>query len=640
MGIPLRVLIIEDSEDDMLLLLRELRKGGYDPDHLRVETAEEMAAAMEGQIWDLALSDYVLPRFSGMEALRLWREREEDLPFIVVSGKIGEETAVAAMKAGANDYLIKGSTSRLVPAIARELQEAEVRRKRREAERALSRSEERYRRLVAAVSNYTYTVELAEGHVARTSHGQGCLAVTGYTSDEYDSRPNLWYEMIHDEDRDRVLASIARLEARKGVVTLEHRIVRKDGEIRWVRNTIVPTWDDGGRLTAYDGLIADITERKEGEMTRQIQTVALKAAANAIVICDPEGRIIWANPAFTRLTGYLLDEVAGRGIGMLNSGVHGEDFYRNLWETIRAGMVWHGEMINRRRDGSLYPEEQTITPVRDERGAIRCFIAIKQDIAERKQAQEALLENARLSCDMNLARQIQRSLLPETPPPVPGCRCAGRWVPAAHVGGDYYDFFPREDGSLDLVIADVSGHSVGAALIMTELRSVIRSLVHAGGTPAQIVGSLNELLYEDLSRAELIVTLFYASYSPSTRTLAFASAGHSPPLIFSRHGECREIDAEGLILGVHSHVEYEQKEVTMVEGDILLLYTDGITEATGGGGEFFGTGRLARTLEDVGGREPEEILDVILTRLREFTGGASSRDDICMVLLKAGVVSR
>ncbi|AAR34030.1 SpoIIE family protein phosphatase [Geobacter sulfurreducens] len=636
MGIPLRVLIIEDSEDDMLLVLRELRKGGYEPDHVRVETAAEMVAAMAARDWDLALSDYVLPRFSGMDALRLWREREEDLPFIVVSGKIGEETAVAAMKAGANDYLIKGSTSRLVPAIARELQEAEVRRKRREAEQALARSEERYRRLVAAVSNYTYTVELAEGHVIRTSHGQGCLPVTGYTSDEYNTRPTLWYEMIHGEDRDRVLASIARLEAKKGVVTLEHRIVRKDGETRWVRNTIVPTWDDTGRLTAYDGLIADITERKEGELTRQIQTVALKAAANAIVICAPEGRIIWANPAFTRLTGYLLDEVAGRGIGILNSGVHGKEFYRNLWHTIRSGTVWHGEMINRRRDGSLYPEEQTITPVRDERGAIRCFIAIKQDIAERKQAQEALLENARLACDMQLARQIQRSLLPETPPPVPGCRCAGRWVPAAHVGGDYYDFFPREDGSLDLVIADVSGHSVGAALIMTELRSVIRSLVHAGGTPAQIVGSLNALLHEDLSRAELIITLFYASYSPATHTLAFASAGHSPPLVCRRRGECRQIDAEGLILGVNPLVEYEQNEVTMAAGDILLLYTDGITEATGADGEFFGTARLARAMEEESGREPEELLDAILTRLRMFTGGVPSGDDICMALLKVG----
>ncbi|KIE41382.1 SpoIIE family protein phosphatase [Geobacter anodireducens] len=636
MGIPLRVLIIEDSEDDMLLVLRELRKGGYEPDHVRVETAAEMVAAMAARDWDLALSDYVLPRFSGMDALRLWREREEDLPFIVVSGKIGEETAVAAMKAGANDYLIKGSTSRLVPAIARELQEAEVRRKRREAEQALARSEERYRRLVAAVSNYTYTVELAEGHVTRTSHGQGCLPVTGYTCDEYDTRPTLWYEMIHDEDRDRVLASIARLEARKGVVTLEHRIVRKDGEVRWVRNTIVPTWDDAGRLTAYDGLIADITERKEGELTRQIQTVALKAAANAIVICDPEGRIIWANPAFTRLTGYLLDEVAGRGIGILNSGVHGEEFYRDLWHTIRAGTVWHGEMINRRRDGSLYPEEQTITPVRDERGAIRCFIAIKQDIAERKQAQEALLENARLACDMQLARQIQRSLLPEIPPPVPGCRCAGRWVPAAHVGGDYYDFFPREDGSLDLVIADVSGHSVGAALIMTELRSVIRSLVHAGGTPARIVGSLNALLHEDLSRAELIITLFYASYSPATRTLAFASAGHSPPLVCRRRGECRQIDAEGLILGVHPLVEYEQQEIPMAAGDILLLYTDGITEATGPGGELFGTARLARAVEEEREREPEEFLDAILARLRMFTGGVPSGDDICMALLKVG----
>ncbi|RNC68382.1 MAG: PAS domain S-box protein [Desulfuromonadales bacterium] len=635
MGIPLRVLIIEDSEDDAFLVIRELRKGGFEPEFERVETAEAMAEAISRREWDIALSDYVLPRFNGLDALRLWRQRGFDLPFIVISGKIGEDTAVGAMKAGANDFFVKGHISRLVPAIQRELREAELRRRKREAEEALVRSELRYRRLVAAVTDYIYTVAIREGSIVGTYHGPGCTAVTGYSPEEFEENPFLWHQMIHGEDRGRVIDQARRLQTGEEIPALEHRLVHKDGSVRWVRNTIVPRYDEQGVLVAYDGLIADITGRKAAEEELRLRIAALDAAANAIVISDPDGRVIWANPAFTALTGYAVDEIIGRSLGILNSGVHGEAFYRELWETIRAGRVWRGELVNRRKDGTLYPEEQTITPVADDRGAIRHFIAIKEDVSERKRAQEALLENARLSCDMDLARQIQRSLLPAAPPAAAGVRCAGRWVPAAHVGGDYYDFFPREDGSLDMVIADVSGHSVGAALVMTEARSVIRTQARSGGSLAEIVGSLNELLYDDLTRAELFITLFYASYRPISRTLTYASAGHNPPLLFreaERH--CQELDAEGLILGVRPHVSFEEREVRLEPGDLLLLYTDGITESDNGSGELFGAGRLCAILAARHGDEPEAVIDAVLAEVATFTGGRPPADDICMVVVK------
>lgn len=635
MSLPLRVLIIEDSEDDALLLLRELRKGGYEPECERVETAEAMMEAIAERSWDIALSDYVLPRFSGMEALRIWRQSGFDAPFIVVSGKIGEDTAVGAMRAGANDYFIKGNISRLVPAIQRELKEAELRRRKREAEEALLTSELRYRRLVAAVTDYIYTVEVRDGSAVATYHGPGCAAVTGYGPEEFEEDPYLWYRMIHEEDRQRVTGQTQRLLEGDDIPSLEHRIIHKDGSVRWVRNTIVPRYDEFGGLSAYDGLIADITDRKIAELELGLRGAALNAAANAIVISDPDGRVIWANPAFTTLTGYALEEIVGRSLGILNSGVHGEDFYRELWETIRAGRVWRGEMVNRRKDGSLYTEEQTITPLVDGEGVVRHFIAIKEDVTERKRAQEALLENARMACDMGLARQIQRSLLPAVPPAVAGVRCAGRWVPAAHVGGDYYDFFPREDGSLDMVIADVSGHSVGAALIMTEARSVIRTQARSGGSPSVIVGSLNEILYDDLTRAELFITMFYASYRPASRVLAYASAGHNPPLLCrSAEGRCRELDAEGLILGVRSQVAFEEREVRLEAGDMLFLYTDGITESDNGSGELFGVDRLGAFLAEHHGDEPEAIIDAVLAELASFTGGRPPADDICMVAVK------
>lgn len=128
MNKPLRVLIVEDSENDALLLLRELRRGGYDPIHLRVFTAEAMAAALDKQEWDIVFSDYVMPAFSGLKALGITQQKNPELPFLVVSGQIGEDEAVTAMKAGAQDYIMKGNLKRLVPAVERELADAVVRK--------------------------------------------------------------------------------------------------------------------------------------------------------------------------------------------------------------------------------------------------------------------------------------------------------------------------------------------------------------------------------------------------------------------------------------------------------------------------------------------------------------------------------
>src|ERR687893_962984 len=138
MTVPLRVLLVEDSEDDALLLLRELRRGGYEPFSERVDTAGEMEAALEERGWDLVIADHSMPEFSSSAALELLRRKGfVDLPFIIVSGRIGEDAAVEAMRVGANDYLMKDNLARLNTAIERELREAESRRERRRAEEKL-----------------------------------------------------------------------------------------------------------------------------------------------------------------------------------------------------------------------------------------------------------------------------------------------------------------------------------------------------------------------------------------------------------------------------------------------------------------------------------------------------------------------
>ena len=148
MGGQLKVLLVEDSEHDAELLHHALTRSGYSPTFRRVQNPEEMASALTSEQWDLVISDYVLPAFSGLEALNTLRESGLEIPFIIISGKIGEEVAVEALKAGANDYLLKDRLTRLGPAIDRAIREATQRHRSRQAENALKESEERYRRLV------------------------------------------------------------------------------------------------------------------------------------------------------------------------------------------------------------------------------------------------------------------------------------------------------------------------------------------------------------------------------------------------------------------------------------------------------------------------------------------------------------
>lgn len=160
MSRPIRVLIVEDSEDDATLLVRELRRGGFEPEFMRLDTPEAMTAALADQKWDLVISDYTMPHFSGVAALDLLKASDIDIPFIIVSGSIGEDVAVAAMKAGAHDYLMKGNVQRLVPSIERELREAEVRYQRNQAEMKVRQNGERFQALYEINLAITSTLDL------------------------------------------------------------------------------------------------------------------------------------------------------------------------------------------------------------------------------------------------------------------------------------------------------------------------------------------------------------------------------------------------------------------------------------------------------------------------------------------------
>ncbi len=253
MGIPLRVLIVEDSEDDKELVLRELRRGGYDPVFERVDTAEAMGMALNQQTWDIIISDYSMPNFNARAALEVLKAKALDIPFIIVSGTIGEETAVAAMKAGANDYLMKGNLARLVPAIERELRDAQVRQEREKAEEAFKASESRFRNIAENALVGIYQSNL-KGEIL---YANDALAmIYEFESPEEMTSEGAVPRYKNLKDREVLLENLKKSGK---VNNFELEMLTKRGE---TRNVLVSATLDGEILS---GMVIDITGRKQAE---------------------------------------------------------------------------------------------------------------------------------------------------------------------------------------------------------------------------------------------------------------------------------------------------------------------------------------------------------------------------------------
>ena len=246
-----------------------------------------------------------------------------------------------------------------------------------------------------------------------------------------------------------------------------------------------------------------------------------------------------------------------------------------------------------------------------------------------------LLEVREQEHELQIAKNIQMSLLPTDIPQLEGIVVAGLCVPAHQIGGDYYDLITRGTTTYDLVIADVSGHNIGSALIMAEARTFIHSRIDSIQQPGEMLQSLNRFFFNNMKGSDLFVTMFYLQYTPEQHHLSYSSAGHNNPLLWHRREQRIELlDAEGLIFGIKQHVRFEQKAVTLEVGDILLLYTDGIVEAEDHAGEFFGIDRLSKLIQETADSTPQQIIDSVLEQVRIFTGVRHFNDDISMVVMK------
>lgn len=379
MNKSLKVLIIEDSEGDALMLLGHLRHGGYDPLYRRVDNAVDLDDALRQQKWDIVFSDHIMPGFSSTAALEMVRVVDADIPFLIVSGSIGEEVAVAAMKAGAQDYLMKGSLARLVAAVDRELKDAEERKARRAA---------------------------------------------------------------------------------------EHSLLAREEELR-------------------------------------------------------------------------------------------------------------------------------------------------------------------------IAREVQQQLFPATSPTTAGYDVAGASCPAEETGGDYFDFIAGPLGEIFVVVGDVTGHGLGPALLMTDVRAYLRALVLSNRSLEEIMGQARHLLVEDLG-SDRFITLIFAKIIPSSGRFAYINAGHPAGYVIAPDGRVRtELSAQAPAVGIDAEKErLVPAEVSLAKGDMILLLTDGVLEATSPSGEEFGEFRALDIVRRERSRPSAEIIQILFDEVRRFNGSDKIQDDITAVVVK------
>jgi len=258
---PLGVLIIEDSEPDTELMLHELRRGGYEPISERVETLEAMEAALKRKEWDIILSDFNMPRFSAPAALEKLKESGLDLPFIVISGTIGESVAVSIMKSGASDYVMKDNLARLVPAVERELREAEGRRERRRADEALRESEEMYKALVNTSPDSMIITDL-EGTITYASPRS--LELNG-CQDAGEMLGKRAFMFIAPEDHERAMINLQKTLDEGSVRNIEYRLQKKDGTRFFGEMSAALIHDAKGKQKAFMAVFRDITDRKQAE---------------------------------------------------------------------------------------------------------------------------------------------------------------------------------------------------------------------------------------------------------------------------------------------------------------------------------------------------------------------------------------
>lgn len=382
------------------------------------------------------------------------------------------------------------------------------------------------------------------------------------------------------------------------------------------------------------------------EKLRLIQQAA-DVAAEGIVITDtslPDNPIIYANKGFERLTGYSREYIFGKNCRFLQ----GEETDPRAVETIRQGLRTEEgctvELVNYRKNGEKFWNRLSITPLRDASGRVTHYVGVQSDITELKTTQDKLEEANRelrkfhtdMTEELQRAQQVQQYLLPDHLPVSDVLKIACKFDPLADIGGDFYDVVHLPDGKYGMLVADVTGHGVPAALLCFMSLTTFRSASRNNLSTAAVLNHTNEMLLDAMPEGTF-VTMFYAIYDPVNHELIYTQAGHPAGMLIRQQEEAIfPLATHGRPIGLFNQhmVNLEEKRLQLSAGDKVLLYTDAITEAGGIDGALLDVEHLGTYLENHIHTPIDQLIESLYTYGLEFSHVNDYSDDVTLIGLE------
>lgn len=512
---------------------------------------------------------------------------------------------------------------------------------RKRAIHELESKEERWRTYLNTASEILQTVT-PEGRIKWVS--SAITAKLGYGPDELLGRR--YQELVHPEDAEAWQAFFHRTLAQgASAVAIEYRAKHADGRWIWHAMSASAYKDRDGR-TAFLGVGRDITLRREAQQQLKA-ALARREEMERIVDRSPSVVVLWRAgenwpvefvSASVRQYGYEPDYFTATNRGFIGI-THPDDTTRVSAELEAHAAAHHDEYNQEYRivcaDGSIrWVDDHTVVR-RNAKGEVTHHEGLITDITQRKAAEQR--ERELQERDLRTAAEIQSHLLPHEFPENDVVEIQALSHPSMLIGGDYYDVLKVDDRHLGFVIADVSGKGAGAALVMTECRAMMRLSAENELRPSRVVSRVNRMMQPDM-RPGMFVALFYGIIDLDTKVMRFCRAGHEPPLLLHPNGEVDQLPGAGLAVGLDEGELFdemlEEHEVQLKEGDLLALYTDGITEATNPHGEEFERVRLATSLERHLDRPLDEVVKTVDRYVRNFCVLEPNHDDRTLLLVR------
>ncbi len=456
------------------------------------------------------------------------------------------------------------------------------------------------------------------------------------------------------------------VRALKGVQVLnELMFIRNAAQSRgvWINISANPIRDDHGEVIAGIIIFRDITHRilaldrlpdaevgSFGEINPEnnlgvspdyenylefgsrynLLANAVQETDDSILITDSQGSIIYVNSGFEKATGYSRSEALGKNPSILKSGHHDQEFYNQLWKTIKNGQHFRGTILNKKKNGELYWSEQTITPIKNERGEITNYVSVLKDITH-------LIERQRLEHEVELAAEIQLNVIPESLPSIPGFNVGARLKPARTVSGDFFDIIRINENKVGVLIGDVIDKGMPAAILMARVHALISSGAGRIEKPKELLLEVNAHLSRFKASLQF-ATVLYGVLDCQSMEFSYARAGHEPPMLLLPDGTVKSMDHQlGMVLGLYEDVTLDEQQIKLQPGTSLLLYTDGVVDCQDIQGNFFGLEGIINALKSSNGLSAQAICDRLIHSLEAYQQNGQQYDDIAVVALQAEV---